>query len=628
MRKRILFVCSLLLALQVSGETLLRNAPKPLPPLPLSKQIKWQQMETLAFVHFGLNTFDDKEWGYGDVSPEIFNPKKLDCEQWVKTCVKTGIKEVIVTAKHHDGFCLWPTHLTEYCIRNSPYKNGKGDIVGELAAACKKYNLKFGVYLSPWDRHQANYGTPEYVDYFYKALKELLTNYGTISEIWFDGANGGDGWYGGTKEVRKIDRKTYYQFERAYKMIDELQPEAIIFSDGGPGCRWIGNENGFAGATNWSLLRSKDVYPGYEKYEELQYGHADGDKWVPGECDVSIRPGWFYHPGEDTRVKSVDQLVDLYYRSVGHNANLLLNFPITRDGLIHPVDSANAVNAHLRVQHELAHNLLAGLQPHVSNERGDGFTAKAVTDRKYDTYWATADGVKQATLEFELPQKKKINRFLLQEYIPLGQRVKSFVVEYYCNKQWLPVKPGEETTTIGYKRILRFPTVVTNRIRVRFLDSRACLCINNVEAFYSGDDRLPQVTSKEIEVKGYSFTLPNVDAEEMEKCMDRNDTTTCFVKGNEVLIDLGQKRLIRSFYYLPDQHSYHKGLIANYELSVGLSPDKIDQVVTKGEFSNIRNHPVWQSVFFAPVYARYVVLKATRMIRENENPGMAEIRIE
>lgn len=275
------------------------SAPEAILPVPQEKQVNWQKMETYAFVHFGLNTFNDREWGYGDSDPKTFNPARLDCEQWVQTFVNSGMKGVILTAKHHDGFCLWPTQLTEYCIRNTPYKDGKGDIVRELSDACKKYGIKFAVYLSPWDRHQANYGTPEYVDYFYKQLHELLTNYGDVFEIWFDGANGGDGWYGGAKDARTIDRKTYYDYPRAYKMIDELQPQAVIFSDGGPGCRWVGNENGFAGATNWSFLRAGEVYPGYPKYRELQYGHADGNQWVAAECDVSIRPGWFYHPEED-----------------------------------------------------------------------------------------------------------------------------------------------------------------------------------------------------------------------------------------------------------------------------------------------------------------------------------------
>lgn len=286
--------------------------PEAILPVPQEKQVNWQKMETYAFVHFGLNTFNDREWGYGDSDPKTFNPARLDCEQWVQTFVNSGMKGVILTAKHHDGFCLWPTQLTEYCIRNTPYKDGKGDIVRELSDACKKYGIKFAVYLSPWDRHQANYGTPEYVDYFYKQLNELLTNYGDVFEIWFDGANGGDGWYGGAKDVRTIDRKTYYDYPRAYKMIDELQPQAVIFSDGGPGCRWVGNESGFAGATNWSFLRAGEVYPGYPKYRELQYGHADGNQWVAAECDVSIRPGWFYHPEEDDKSKnsrSTDGLV-------------------------------------------------------------------------------------------------------------------------------------------------------------------------------------------------------------------------------------------------------------------------------------------------------------------------------
>jgi alpha-L-fucosidase len=627
MRKNSLIVGLFLFAFNTLMPASTMDTLKSIAPIPLGKQVRWQQMETLAFVHFGLNTFDDKEWGYGDVSPQVFNPTKLDCEQWVRTFLKSGIKEVIITAKHHDGFCLWPTHLTDYCIRNTPYKNGKGDIVGELSAACQKYGLKFGVYLSPWDRHQANYGTPEYVEYFYKQLRELLTRYGNISEVWFDGANGGDGWYGGTKEMRRIDRKTYYDFGRAYRMVEELQPEAIIFSDGGPGCRWIGNEEGFAGATNWSFLRSKEVYPGYENYPELQYGHADGDKWVPGECDVSIRPGWFYHPNEDDRVKSVEQLVDLYYRSVGHNANLLLNFPINRDGLVHPTDSTNAVNYHLQIKKELSHNLLAGIHPRVSNDRGGQFPGKAVTDGHYDTYWATEDGVTKAVIEFNLPHKEKINRLLLQEYIPLGQRVQSFVVEYYLNKQWHPVKLNEETTTIGYKRILRFTTVSTNRIRIRFTSSRACLCINNIEAFYSGSDLLFNTTKdQQMEIQGYPFTLPQVDTEQMKRCIDRNDSTTCFVDEKTVLIDLGEKRLVHSFSYLPDQSN--KGLISNYELGVGMTENVTDKVISSGEFSNIRNNPVWQKVYFAPVYARYLMFKPTRMINDDDRIGIAEMRIE
>ena len=246
------------MAVQAAAQT----APAPIAPLPSKHQVAWQQMETYAFIHFGPNTFGNREWGYGDAPLESFNPTRLDCEQWAKTLHDAGMKGIIITAKHHDGFCLWPTKYTDYSVRNTPYKNGKGDIVGELSAACKKYGLKFGVYLSPWDRHQAFYGTPLYVEYFYAQLEELLTQYGDIFEIWFDGANGGDGYYGGAREERTIDRRTYYNFPRAWEMVERLQPQAIIFSDGGPGCRWVGNEKGYAHATNWSFLRGNEVYPG------------------------------------------------------------------------------------------------------------------------------------------------------------------------------------------------------------------------------------------------------------------------------------------------------------------------------------------------------------------------------
>lgn len=599
------------------------SAPEAILPVPQEKQVNWQKMETYAFVHFGLNTFNDREWGYGDSDPKTFNPARLDCEQWVQTFVNSGMKGVILTAKHHDGFCLWPTQLTEYCIRNTPYKDGKGDIVRELSDACKKYGIKFAVYLSPWDRHQANYGTPEYVDYFYKQLHELLTNYGDVFEIWFDGANGGDGWYGGAKDARTIDRKTYYDYPRAYKMIDELQPQAVIFSDGGPGCRWVGNENGFAGATNWSFLRGGEVYPGYPKYRELQYGHADGNQWVAAECDVSIRPGWFYHPEEDDKVKTVDQLTDLYYRSVGHNATLLLNFPVDRNGLIHPTDSLNAVSFHLRVQKELADNLLSSAKVSASDERGGQFKVRAVTDGKYDTYWATNDGVTTADLTFTFSQPTKMNRVMIQEYIPLGQRVKSFVVEYKKGDQWLSVKCNEETTTVGYKRLLRFEMIETEELRIRFMDARACLCINEVGAYYA-PDATENYTPATSELKSFPFTILGVDMEEAKKCSDKDDQTTALISGKEIMIDLGENRTIHSFYYLPDQSEYSKGLISSYELSAGITEEAM-QVVAQGEFSNIRNNPILQNMYFSPVEARYFKLKATRMVDESDSLGIAEI---
>jgi len=584
------------------------HTPSPIAPLPSKDQVEWQKLETYAFIHFGPNTFGDREWGYGDAPLESFNPKKLDCEQWAKTLKAAGMKGIILTCKHHDGFCLWPTKYTDYNVRNTPYKNGKGDVVGELSKACKKYGLKFGVYLSPWDRHQAFYGTPLYIEYFYAQLKELLTQYGDIFEVWFDGANGGDGYYGGARETRKINRRTYYNFPRAWQMVHELQPQAIIFSDGGPGCRWVGNENGYAFATNWSFLRIKEVYPGYDKYWELQSGHEDGDTWVPSECNTSIRPGWFYHESEDGKVKSVDQLVDLYYRSVGHNGTFLLNMPVDKDGLIHPIDSATVIAFHKQIVSELKTNLLAkGVKIKASNIRGKEFSEKQLTDGNYDTYWSVKDGVSQSSLLLSFKTLVKLNRMMLQEYIPLGQRVKKFLVEYRQGKEWFPLKMNEETTTIGYKRLLRFKTIQTQQIRISFLDTRGPVCINEIGAYYAPNAK--DVFVKDVEeVKSLPFSLSSKGAD-------------------EVMIDLGKQQQVKAFYYLPEQNAAPKGLVANYELYAGNTKDNM-HLVASGEFSNIRNHPVMQEVYFTPTDARYLKLKAVRMVKEGETVGFDKIAIQ
>lgn len=568
------------------------NAPAPVSPLPQPKQVAWQQLETYAFIHFGLNTFGDREWGYGDADLNDFNPTRLDCEQWARVCKEAGMKGIIITAKHHDGFCLWQTKYTDYSIRNTPYKDGKGDIVGELSAACKKYGLKFGVYLSPWDRHQAFYGTPLYREYFHAQLEELLTQYGDIFEVWFDGANGGDGYYGGARDTRTIDRRTYYDYPRAWQTVERLQPMAVCFSDGGPGCRWVGNEQGYAFATNWSFLRINEVYPGYDRYKELQQGHADGDTWVAAECNTSIRPGWFYHKREDEKVKTVDKLVDLYYRSVGHNGTFLLNFPVTPEGLIHPIDSANAVDFYKHVRNELRTNLIDKAKVKTSAERGTDFKANNLKDNNYNTYWATPDNVITASISIKFSKREKVNRMMLQEYIPLGQRVKSFTVEYLTEKGWQNIDAGEETTTIGYKRLLRFPTITTKEMRIRIADSRGPICLSELGAYYAqGGDR--KTTDDWMETKGYDF--------------EKTETT------ESILADLGNTKIVSSLHYKPSS----TGIITHYEILTGETLDNM-QTATKGEFSNIRNNPIMQDVYFTPVSARYVMLRATKTVIPNE----------
>ena len=483
MKLRFIIPAFLLIALNAVADN--NAAPEPCGPLPSPQQVEWQKLETYAFIHFGPNTFTDKEWGYGDTPAEAFNPTRLDCEQWVRTIAGAGMKGVILTCKHHDGFCLWPSRYTDYSVKGSPFRGGKGDVVRELSDACRKHGIKFGVYLSPWDRHQATYGTPEYVTYYYNQLTELMTQYGDIFEVWFDGANGGDGWYGGACEKREIDRSTYYNYPRAWGFVNNLQPDAVIFSDGGPGCRWVGNEKGYANPTNWAFVRSKEVYPGYPAYQELQSGHADGDAWCASECDSSIRPGWFYHENEDDQVKTVDELTDLYYRSVGHNGTMLLNFPVNREGLIHPTDSARITQWHERISSELADNLLAGAKFTASDTRSKAFDAARMGDADWDTYWAPSDGVTAADIIIKTKRDVTLNCFMLQEYIPLGQRVKEFVIEYKtCCGKWVPLLIDEEMTTIGYKRLVRFNEKTASEWRIRILDSRACPCINNIEGYY------------------------------------------------------------------------------------------------------------------------------------------------
>ena len=594
-----MMACAAMLSVNASAQKDVK-APAPILPVPEQKQIDWQKMETYAFIHFGLNTFNDREWGYGDSDPKTFNPTRLDCEQWVKTLIAAGMKGVILTAKHHDGFCLWPFEGNDYNVSKSPWRGGKGNVVRELADACKKYGLKFAVYLSPWDRSRAEYATPDYLPYFYAQLRDLLTNYGEVFEVWFDGANGGDGYYGGAKDQRTIDRKNYYNYPHIFKMLDEIQPNAVVFGDGGPGCRWVGNEKGFAGETNWAFLRKGEVYPGYPNYHELTYGHADGNQWTAAECDVSIRPGWFYHPEEDDKVKSPEQLVDLYYRSVGHNATFLLNFPVDRDGLIHPVDSANAITYHNIIQRELSNNLVAGMKARVSSERGGQFTAKALTDNSWDTYWATPDGVTTGDIEFRFKKAQRMNRIMLQEYIPLGQRVKKFSVEYLNNKgQWQTVEQPEETTTIGYKRLLRFATVESKGIRVRILDSRGPLCINNIGVYDGGKDAKLTWSKAAEDLKSLPFTIVKKGAD-------------------EVVIDLGEAKDITTLQYLPDQSEHRKGLVHTYSISTCDANGNVHKTLKKDEFSNIQNNPILQTVTFPTVKTRYLKFKAERMVKAGE----------
>jgi alpha-L-fucosidase len=455
--------------------------PAPVGPLPSEAQLAWHDLQFYAFVHFNMNTFTNMEWGFGDESPTLFNPTELDARQWARVCKEAGMKGIIITAKHHDGFCLWPSAYTEHSVKNSPWRDGQGDLLRELSEACREYGLKFGVYLSPWDRNHADYGTQAYLTYFRNQLRELLTNYGEVYEVWFDGANGGTGYYGGANENRKIDNRTYYDWENTIKIVRELQPNAMIFSDAGPDIRWVGNEEGWANETNWAPLRRDEFYPGSPNYLELRSGHEDGTHWVPAECDVSIRPGWYYHPYEDHKVKSLQQLTDIYYHSIGRNANLLINLPVDRRGLVHERDVEQLTKLAETIRADFAEELARGRPITATNTRPGTkqYGPQRALDGDNDTYWATADSVLEASLEIDLPAATTFNRFLIQEHVPLGQRVTAFTLSAQQDDQW---KTIAEATTIGYKRILRFEPQTTDKIKVE-ITARAPITISNIELY-------------------------------------------------------------------------------------------------------------------------------------------------
>jgi len=466
MNKAILLVLSLLLQLA---------PPAPVLPTPTRQQLDWQQLEYYAFVHFGMNTFTDQEWGEGRVNPDTFNPTALDCRQWARVARDAGMKGIIITAKHHDGFCLWPSNTTSYSVKNSKWRDGKGDVLKELSAACREYGLKFGVYISPWDRNHPLYGTPKYNQVYKEQWREVLTGYGDLFETWLDGAN-------------DQKKRMVYDFNGFFQTIHRYQPRALIFSDAGPDIRWTGNEHGIAGETNWSTRDNEGSFPGFADEKALNTGDQDGASWIPAECDVSIRPGWFYHEGEDGRLKSVEQLMDIYYSSVGRNANLLLNIGVDRRGLVNEHDIARLMEFRRARENAFAANLARlessgpGLQASASNVRGGGsdFSARKALDGNPASYWSTDDGVTAAWLQIDFGREVEFNSVLVQELIGLGQRVKRFSIAILKQGHYDTIA---RATTIGHKRIMRFPLVKTASLRLVIEEDKASPCIASIEVF-------------------------------------------------------------------------------------------------------------------------------------------------
>ena len=652
--------------------------PAPYGPLPSPRQLRWHALEMYAFVHFTTNTFTDKEWGYGDESPRIFNPPAFDAEQIVGTIADAGLKGVMLTCKHHDGFSLWPSAFTNHSVTASPWMDGKGDVVRAISDACRKRGLAFGVYLSPWDRNQAVYGTPEYLTYFRNQLRELLTHYGPIFEVWFDGANGGDGYYGGAREKRSIDNRTYYDWPTTWALVRELQPDACLFSDGGPDVRWVGNESGFAGETCWSTLNAADFLPGIADANLLVHGQRPGTHWLPAEVDVSIRPGWFWHERENNQVKSPANLLKIYMESVGRGANLILNLPPDRRGRLHENDVAALTGWKALLDATFATDLLQGSTVTASNVRGGdaAYAAAHVLDGKRDTYWTPDDGVTTAALVFDCKRAVTFNVVRIREFLPLGQRIEGVAVDIDQNGTWQEIATA---TSIGNQRLVVTNYFTTSKLRLRITQAAACPVISECAVFamplmpddiimrwsrdgrvqistnsvgprlhYTVDGREPDSTApvydKPIslprggtvkvrstlpdghmspvvsEIFGLASAAWNMVGPDktMAQVIDGNPTTTWTATGAapyHLIIDMGATATLGGITLLPRQDGSHAGTPDHYEVALSADGQKWGTPVASGELSNIRANPVRQVIRFShPTTGRFLRVTATHTV--------------
>ena len=553
-------------------------APAPYGALPSDAQVEWQKMEYNLFVHFGPNTFTGAEWGDGKEIADIFNPTDLDCRQWAATAKAAGMKGIIITAKHHDGFCLWPNPVCQHTVAQSCWKDGKGDVLAELSQACKEYGLEFGIYISPWDQNDPHYGTDAYNDVFAQTLEHALGSYGEVFEQWFDGACG-EGPNG---------KKQVYDWPKFYSTVYKNQPDAIIFSNVGPGCRWVGNEYGSAGRTCWGTMNVGEHTPSTPiDCDMLNAGNANGETWVAAETDVSIRPGWFWRESENDKVKSVQHLLKIYYESVGRNSLLLLNVPADQRGHLHEADSVRLMELRAALDEIFSVDLAAGATVEACCVRGDSkkYAAANVLDTDYDKYWATNDDVLTASFVVNLPEARTFNRVQIQEYIPLGQRVAAFSIEALGEDgQWTTIA---NETTIGYKRIVHTPVTTAVAVRVNIEESLACPLIN-----------------------GFALYMDNVYVSDEKANLPVGEV----MAATEALtLDLGEVKQVKGFVYAPIYKGMN-GCVVSYNLEVSENGKTWKKVSEGKMFDNIINNPTAREVRFeAPVKAKAIRLTPVRV---------------
>ncbi len=570
-------------------------------------------MEWYAFVHFGLNTYTGREWGYGDESPNLFNPTNFDASAIVETFRKAGMSGMIYTAKHHDGWCAWPTKSTSHNITKSPWKNGKGDIVKEFAKACKKEGIKFGVYISPWDRNCADYGKKGYLRVYYKQIKELLSQYGPIFEIWFDGANGGDGYYGGAKEKRNIgNADNYYGYRTVVKNIRKLQPDCIIWGAAQHGdVIWGGSEKGHVKYPCWNVI-NKDT---------------PKERWLSLEGDTPInRAGWFWHAGQSNKVKSPEHLMQVYLDSVGRGANLILNLAPDKTGRLDAADVQALLTFGQMRKKLLSKDYALGAKASASSVRGNDATydANKLTDGDIESYWCPNDGETTGTIELQLPAPATFDVVRIREQIRLGQRVSAFSLEAFVDGNWKEIDGAGQTIGNQVMRKLSEP-ITTDRVRLNIKESRACPCISELSLL-----RMPTSDAEEAEEYVFAYNAEKQNwaitpANAAAAFDNKADTTWHGQNNDEIVVDMKKKSKISSFSYLPRQDGKLQDMTDSYEFST--STDGKTWKTLKGEFSNLRANPIELTVELPEATeARYFRFRPTRAL-EGNGASVAELNV-
>lgn len=628
-RRRLLVISSVFLATAAFAQN--QSAPKPYGALPTARQLKWQETEMYCIIHFTPTTYQNKEWGYGDADPAIFNPKKFDAVQIVSAAKSGGFKGIVYVAKHHDGFALWPTKTASYNISESPWKDGKGDMVKEFMLAAKQEGMKFGIYCSPWDRNNPTYGTLAYLTVYRAQLKELYSNYGDLFMSWHDGANGGDGYYGGKNEQRKVDQSQYYDWLHTWEMTRKLQPNANIFSDIGLDVRWVGNEMGQGPETSWSTIDlvgkdGKPAMPGFMDDANLGSGTRGGKQWIPFEGDVALRPGWFYHPEQDNKLKTTAELFAIYCSSVGHGGALDLGLSPTTDGILHPNDVKALADFGQYLKQVFVHNMAKDATIAVSNVRGkqqSTFGTSKLTDTDRYSYWATDDAVHQASATLSFKKPVNFNLVQLRENIKLGQRIDSVSVEAYTNEGWAKIG---KATSIGANRIIRLPKVVnTTKVKLTIY-APVSIALSEVGLYLA-----PEIAA--VAVKEEAKTFPNNEwkvlgqeaAAVNRNAFDNNTTTVYQTEQNNIALDFSYPLTFSAITYLPAQDKSAAGSIEKYEL-LASEDGKVWKKIAEGEFSNIKANPILQRIALdKPYSARYLKLVAVQAVPDQS--GKPQLRV-